>query len=164
MSTPVMGATSNGHLSPDVSMGSPVVRNASPSDSNASDRVRRPDNQPSPTPSYEGNNHSNNNLADQHMSESDAPTPDNVSDDGDFAMQDSPPSHHEDDDLHNRASSTDSNPAAKRKAPVEEDEFIKANPALYGLRRSVCFEKFSLTALYVTNATLFRLDQGNREK
>ena len=141
MSTPVAGATSNGHLSPDVSMESPVVENASLSDSDASNRADRRANEPSPTSSYERNDISNNNHDDEHMSESDAPSPDNVSEDADFAMQDSPPSHNdddEDDDLDNRASSTDSNRAAKRKAPVEEDEFIKANPTLYGLRRSVC--------------------------
>ncbi|KAI9167016.1 Chromodomain helicase hrp3 [Paramyrothecium foliicola] len=136
MSTPVVGAPSNGHLSPDISMESPAVDHHSPSDSNASDRVDEPANEPSPTPSYERNEASNHNPDDEHLSDSEAPSPDNVSEDADFDMQDSPASQQDDDVLDRRASSTDSNRAAKRKAPVEEDEFIKANPALYGLRRS----------------------------
>lgn len=81
------------------------------------------------------------------MSESEASPDDNASDDADFDMQQSSPSHHDDhDDLEvldegiptpTRASSSESSRPAKRKANVEEDEFIKANPELYGLRRSV---------------------------
>lgn len=92
------------------------------------------------------------------MSESDASADDNASDDGDFDMQQSSPSRHEDqDDLEviddvlptpTRASSSDSSRPPKRKAKVDEDEYIKANPELYGLRRSVCLPLKHPTELY----------------
>ncbi|KAM5380488.1 hypothetical protein ACJA88_004817 [Fusarium oxysporum] len=69
------------------------------------------------------------------MSASEQSSEDNASDDGDFDMEESLPSQNED-AMEDRDSSTDSNRASKRKAPVEEDEYIKANPELYGLRRS----------------------------
>lgn len=78
------------------------------------------------------------------MSESDNASEDNASDDGDFDMEESIPSQH-DDAEEERASSIDSNRVPKRKAAVAEDEYIKANPELYGLRRSVRLEKFSPT-------------------
>jgi chromodomain-helicase-DNA-binding protein 1 len=62
----------------------------------------------------------------------------NASDDADFDMEDSPvpsPSHNS---RHERSSSPDSRRPSKRKLGVEDDEHIKANPELYGLRRSVC--------------------------
>jgi chromodomain-helicase-DNA-binding protein 1 len=70
------------------------------------------------------------------MSESEQSTPDNADEDGDFDMQESLPSQH-DETAEDHASSTDSNRASKRKAPMGEDDYIKANPELYGLRRSV---------------------------
>ena len=38
---------------------------------------------------------------------------------------------------HDRSSSEDSVRPGKRKAPVDDEEFMKQNPELYGLRRSV---------------------------
>lgn len=60
-----------------------------------------------------------------------------ASEDGDFDVDDSPaiaPSHNYQAD---RSSSHDSRRPPKRKQAIEDDEFIKANPELYGLRRSV---------------------------
>lgn len=70
------------------------------------------------------------------MQDSDGSDEDNASDDGDFDMQPSPASHHEE-AADDRASSSDSNRGSKRKAPVDDEDYIKANPELYGLRRSV---------------------------
>jgi chromodomain-helicase-DNA-binding protein 1 len=88
------------------------------------------------------------------MSESDASADDNASDDGDFDMQQSSPSQHEDQEelealddgipTITRASSSDSSRPAKRKAKIEEDEYIMANPELYGLRRSVWLASLNL--------------------
>jgi len=62
---------------------------------------------------------------------------DNSSDDGDFDAAESPASPRSNgEDV--RASSPESRPAPKRKAAhVIEDEFMRENPELYGLRRSV---------------------------
>lgn len=80
-------------------------------------------------------------VDDDRMSESANSSDQDASHDADFEMQESAPSDQDDhDDLMptpTRASSTDSNRTAKRKAPVDEDDFIRANPELYGLRRSV---------------------------
>lgn len=81
-------------------------------------------------------NHTNHS---QDQSESDIPSPANASDDAEFDMQESLPSQHEDviEDVQERPSSSDSNRAPKRKAAVVEDDFMRADPELYGLRRSV---------------------------
>lgn len=65
-----------------------------------------------------------------------------ASDDADFDMADSPASVQsiqEDDDVEEAASSSESQRAPKRKAPavVLEDDYMRENPELYGLRRSV---------------------------
>lgn len=98
--------------------------------------------QPSPASSDDANHDSHIAQDDTHQSASEQSSDDNASDDGDFDMEESLPSQNED-AAEDHASSTDSNQTSKRKAPVEEDEFIKANPELYGLRRSVRCEKFS---------------------
>jgi len=60
----------------------------------------------------------------------------NASDDGEFDMADSPVSARSDpEDDHN--GSIESRPATKRKAQVIEEDFMRENPELYGLRRSV---------------------------
>ncbi|KAJ4197773.1 ATP-dependent DNA helicase Hrp3 [Fusarium falciforme] len=135
MSTPTFGGPSNGHLSPDnqISMSFDTGDNATDSDSpDVHDHTL---NQPSPSPSDDANETSNIAQDDTHMSESEPSSEDNASEDGDFDMEESLPSQN-DDAVEDRASSTDSNRASKRKVPIEEDEYIKANPELYGLRRS----------------------------
>jgi chromodomain-helicase-DNA-binding protein 1 len=69
----------------------------------------------------------------QHVEDSGSSDHD-ASNDADFDMADSPASAHSNGD-NSRAASTESRPAPKRKA-VEED-FMRENPELYGLRRSV---------------------------
>lgn len=75
------------------------------------------------------------------MSESDGSSPGNASHDGDFDMEESAPSprDHEHAEHHqlDRASSSDSITNTKRKSEFDEEEYIRANPELYGLRRSV---------------------------
>jgi chromodomain-helicase-DNA-binding protein 1 len=75
------------------------------------------------------------------MSESDGSSPGDASHDGDFDMEESAPSppDHEEHEHHQleRASSSDSIANTKRKAEFDEEEYIRANPELYGLRRSV---------------------------
>lgn len=51
-----------------------------------------------------------------------------------------------------RSSSHDSRRPTKRKLGIEDDEHIKANPELYGLRRSVCINA-ELSVGLVFNAT-----------
>lgn len=135
MSASVVGGPSNGHLSPVDAASSTIVSQPYRPDSDVSDVDASAD-QPSPSPSDNAKGVSNHVDEDQHMSESNDSSPDNASDDGDFDMQDSPPSHNED-AAEGNISSTDSNRASKRKASLDEDEYIKANPELYGLRRSV---------------------------
>lgn len=61
-----------------------------------------------------------------------------------------------------RASSSDSSRAVKRKALFKEDEFIKANPELYGLRRSVS-ENFFVSPLTSRLTSSPRLALANNE-
>ena len=78
-------------------------------------------------------------MADSHDSVgSDDFSHGNASDDADFDMEDDLPSPQTDGAANGAASSSQaSSRAAKRKAGTGEDEYIKANPELYGLRRSV---------------------------
>lgn len=148
MSAPATGAPMNGHLSPDDAMDSTLVSRHRTEDEAISDTPIESDARLSPSPLPAANGSSRHIHLDENdaLSESEQSADDNASDDGDFDMQQSSPSRHEDqEDLEvlddavpnsARASSSESSRPAKRKAN-EEDEFIKANPELYGLRRSV---------------------------
>jgi chromodomain-helicase-DNA-binding protein 1 len=127
----------NGHPSPDQADNSSVASQRRRSDSDNSDVNNHPSGNRSPSLSGDANGARNGTDDDIDMDESDVPTPDNASEDADFDMKESPSSQHEDDVLQECASSTDSSRAPKRKAAVVEDEFMRANPELYGLRRSV---------------------------
>ena len=130
-------------------MDSTLVSRGGRDDEAISDTPMESDSRPSPSPRPAANGSSRQVQLDENdvLSESDASADDNASEDGDFDMQQSSPSRHDDhDDLEiiddtvpspTRASSSESSRPVKRKANVEEDEFIKANPELYGLRRSV---------------------------
>lgn len=67
----------------------------------------------------------------------------NVSEDADFDMEESPAASHSDAAQDERSASNDSRQSSKRKVATEEEDYIAANPELYGLRRSVRFENFS---------------------
>lgn len=150
MSSPSEGDPSNENLSPDDSMTFSAVADQQANESDISeglDAPNSPSEHPSPSDAEASNDEATNHAdVDHHMSESEASSVADASDDGDFDMQATSPSQQandeedenedEDDVTAGRASSSDSNRAAKRKAPVE-DEYMKANPELYGLRRSV---------------------------
>ena len=59
---------------------------------------------------------------------------------------DTPPSAPADTHQDGRSSSEDSVPSRKRKASPEDDDYIKQNPELYGLRRSVSHLILPLTS------------------
>lgn len=68
---------------------------------------------------------------------SNSPDENNASDDGDFDMDEDVTNAQSDGAADAASISEDSNRSLKRKATDGEDQFIKANPELYGLRRSV---------------------------
>lgn len=139
MSTPTSGSVANGRLSPADVISSTVVVQRIRSDSDGSDARDNYGDRPSPSPELVRDNDATPGVLDddqQQMSESEESDGHGASDDADFDMHDSPPSQ-PDEAQPTRASSVESQRAPKRKAPAAEDEFIKANPELYGLRRSV---------------------------
>lgn len=142
MSTPTIGGHSNGHLSPDDEIDSNFDASGRVDDNDSPEPDNHLLDRSSPSPSDDANDASNIANDDVQMSESEQSSEDNASDDADFDMEESAPSQNGD-AVEERASSSDSTRASKRKAPVGEDEYIKANPELYGLRRSVRLEKFS---------------------
>lgn len=135
MSSSPEGDLVNGHLSPDPTNQNGAGHDQQASDSDLSDLHNEAAAQPSPSPSDAIKDVSNRSDDEQDMSESDVPTPDNASEDAEFDMQDSPRSRRE--VIEDRDSSSDSNRVPKRKAAAVEEEYMRANPALYGLRRSV---------------------------
>ncbi|RDA90361.1 hypothetical protein CP533_3365, partial [Ophiocordyceps camponoti-saundersi (nom. inval.)] len=129
MSTPTEGGSVNGHSSPEDAMKS----SASPERGHS--HTPLPDAHSSPSIAEDRNGETSS-----HSNEQQAMSPSNeassradASDDADYEMQDGVPN---DDVGQARESSIDSPRPPKRKSPVVEDEFIKANPTLYGLRRS----------------------------
>jgi chromodomain-helicase-DNA-binding protein 1 len=135
MSTPAEGGPSNGHLSPIPLAERNIVTRRAPSESDLSDAGNEPMVESSHSPSDDADDASAHIDETHVMSESDESSQGNASDDAEFDMPDAHvPS---DAEAEERASSSDSNRATKRKAPAEEDDYIRANPELYGLRRSV---------------------------
>jgi chromodomain-helicase-DNA-binding protein 1 len=108
------------------------------SDSDLSD-VQEPNAiQDSPSPSPQANDITEPLADGRDFEESDQSSDDNASQDADFDMEDDLPSPQSEPVPDPAGSSSrDSSRGAKRKAGIEEDEYIKANPELYGLRRSV---------------------------
>ena len=149
MSSPQDSSPVNGHLSPVPEASIAVAAPGHQSDSDLSD-VQEPaaardssSSSPSPQPDHLAEQVIDD-LDGQEAAESDGSSEANASDDADFDMEDDIPSPQTDgaadeaDEVDDAGSnSRASSPAPKRKAGVDEDEFIKANPVLYGLRRSV---------------------------
>ncbi|KAG6007422.1 hypothetical protein E4U21_006011 [Claviceps maximensis] len=137
MSSPVVMASTNGHLSPDGAMSSTIVVEADQSDTHLSDAHDSPMSHSSPAesdlPARETPDHADQ---DQGYSDSDESSVANASEDAGSVMQESVASQEDDDGEQEPETSPDSSRASKRKAAVSEDHFIKANPELYGLRRS----------------------------
>lgn len=62
--------------------------------------------------------------------------------DGDYDSETPPPAEQEASAAETSSSDTSRRPS-KRKASVDDDEFMEQNPELYGLRRSVCYNQVS---------------------
>ena len=128
----------NGHVSPSVDGESPANNHGNQTDSDLSD-VQAPDVEaPSPnTPEAEEVTVANPAFAVQEASDSSA---EDASADADFDMEDSPqsPQSEQDEDDEPSSPSNDSHQPSKRKAPAAaEEDYMRENPELYGLRRSV---------------------------
>ncbi|KAK0703771.1 CDH1-like protein [Lasiosphaeria miniovina] len=133
MSTSPEASPVNGHASPSDDERMSHVANGDQSDSDLSD-VQAPDvDRLTPdSPDAPGSPAGKPDLTIEEASDSS----DNVSDDGDFDMAESPTSARSNAG-NSRAASTESRPAPKRKAAhAAEEDFMRENPELYGLRRS----------------------------
>lgn len=140
-----MMASTNGHLSPDDAMPSTIVVEAGQSDTHLSDAHDSPMTHSSPADSDAPARESPDDAdQDQGYLDSDDSSVANGSEDAGSVVQESEPSQQDDDGEQEPETSPDSSRASKRKAAVSEDHFIKANPELYGLRRSVCCAVSSL--------------------
>jgi chromodomain-helicase-DNA-binding protein 1 len=129
---------SNGYHSP---VGDISVANDAASDESGSDlsEVREaPAAAASPSPS--STPHHQSDFANEDTEPSDESEDDNDkgSDNDDFDVEDSIQATAHRHPRIDRSSSHDSRRPTKRKLGIEDDEHIKANPELYGLRRSVC--------------------------
>jgi chromodomain-helicase-DNA-binding protein 1 len=114
-----------------------VTANGNQSDSDLSD-VQAPDVEaPSPdTPEADEVTVRNPELTVEEPSDS---SDEDASADADFDMDDSPQSPQSDQDDDEPSPSNDSRQPPKRKAPTSaEEDYMRENPELYGLRRSVC--------------------------
>lgn len=70
---------------------------------------------------------------------SDNDEPNNASEDADFDMEDSPAPSQSDAHHEETSTSNSSRRAPKRKVTADEEDYMRENPELYGLRRSVCY-------------------------
>lgn len=142
MSSPSEDGPTNGHRSPSPTIEAQPAGDRRGSDSELSDaRNGPPSNRSMSAPESDiGELNGIDHAPD--MAESDPPTPDDASEDADFDMEESRPSQHDEDPAEDRPSSSE---GSKRKAGVAEDDFMRADPELYGLRRSVCAKKPQLS-------------------
>lgn len=126
----------NGHASPLADAENHVIANGNQSDSDLSD-VQAPDAEapPSDTPQAEEVTVRNPELTVEEPSDS---SDEDASADADFDMDDSPQSPQSDQEDDAPSPSSDSRQPPKRKAPTSaEEDYMRENPELYGLRRSV---------------------------
>lgn len=139
MSSPLEPGPINGFRSPQGGSPSPIVARGHQSDSDLSDVHDNAAVPVSSSPSPDPNDSTGYINGAPDFAESDSSGDDNnASDDADFDMDDDAASIVQSDgagDAH--SSSNDSQRPSKRKVAAREDEYIKANPELYGLRRSV---------------------------
>lgn len=94
----------------------------------------------SPSPSPTGHEYSEDAEAELDLNDAAESSEDQAqaSDDADYDMEESLAASQSDEHRDDRSTSRESRRALKRKAVVEEDDYIRENPELYGLRRSVC--------------------------
>ncbi|KAI4276736.1 MAG: hypothetical protein L6R38_005581 [Xanthoria sp. 2 TBL-2021] len=125
----------NGHLSP------PTIYNpmnqimTSDSESDLSEAIDAPNTASSSSPIPDAEN-SVNGIYKADTSESSHDEDAVGSDDADFELDNSPPPALQQPTRHTRSSSETSSRLGKRKASGEDDDFMLADPELYGLRRS----------------------------
>ncbi|KJZ80588.1 hypothetical protein HIM_00438 [Hirsutella minnesotensis 3608] len=138
MSTPTEGGPANGHLSPEDVSNSIASSERVPSESPHHEAHDSPAEPSSPALSEDRNGDPSIDLHEDHdvSGSGDESSRGNASDDADFEMQDDAVSQHEQDVVQDHESYSDSPRPSKRKSPVAEEDYIKANPELYGLRRS----------------------------
>lgn len=136
MSTSPEHSPTNGHLSPPEEDQSISIPDRDQSESDLSD-VQAP---VAESPSAENSDAPDSPPEDAHLTHEDhsesSDNDNNASDDGDFDMADSPASARSDAE-EGRNESVEARPPPKRKAQAIEDDFMRENPELYGLRRSV---------------------------
>ena len=144
MSSSPEPSLANGHGSPmEESSPSPVADGAQ-SDSDLSEVndtvvIARPRGSPSAFDhDHDSDDDAKQDSEPHKVADSSAEEDNEVSDDADFDAEDSPVASHSDAAQDERSESNDSHRAAKRKVGGGENEYIAANPELYGLRRSVC--------------------------
>ena len=145
MSSPAVAGPVNGHLSPGEAVSATVFVETGHSDTDLPDAHESPLHRSSPSASEEPLGEPDAFRPadnDRGLSDSDESSRGNASEDADFDMHESVHSPQGGNGELDRDSSPDSSLPSKRKAPVSEDDFIKANPELYGLRRSVCSSVF----------------------
>ncbi|KAI1202343.1 CHD1-like protein [Nemania serpens] len=93
---------------------------------------------PSPSPSPASHKSSDDAEAELDLNEPIESSDDQAqaSDDADYDIEESQAASQSEEHRDDRSTSRESRRAPKRKAPAEEDEYIRENPELYGLRRS----------------------------
>ncbi|KAJ9134013.1 Chromatin remodeling factor 6-1 [Pleurostoma richardsiae] len=126
----------NGHVSPEAAGDTVEVANGIQSESDLSDvQPADADHQSSESPNIPDSR--NGDKQADGLDGSSESSDDDASDDADFDMADSPASPRSNGVQNERAGSDDSRRAAKRKAGTSlEEDYMRENPELYGLRRS----------------------------
>lgn len=150
MSTSPEPGPPNGHVSPPADDSIAYV-NGNQSDSDLSDVQAADIDEPTPD-SIDHPDSFNEVKADDDSREPSEPSDNDISDDADFDGAESLASgqSQSDHDHDEPGSSDDSQRAPKRKAgPVLDDDFIRNDPELYGLRRSVRYFRPNLSACHV---------------
>ena len=137
MSTSPEPSPANGHLSPAADEVTVSYANGDQSDSDLSDVQAADVDEHSPD-SLDGLGATHGAAARDGFDEDSGPSDNDGSDDADFDMAESVASANSNGEPDQPASSDGSHQAQKRKAPVAlEDDYMRNDPELYGLRRSV---------------------------
>lgn len=141
----------NGHESLSGDEQSVQLANGNPTDSDLSDTQPAAVSLGSPeSADAVGSPDAEPDFAREEQDEPSDPSDNDAQDDADFDAAGSPASAQSNDSA-DRAASASTRPAAKRKAALAiEDEYMRENPELYGLRRSVRYS--SLPLVLVANS------------
>lgn len=143
MNLPINTTLTNGNLSPSSNtfdIDEDAVYKSDSDLSDIHDPAAMEATSPSTTPHHQSE-FGNQDLESEDSSESENQ---DGSEDADFDIEDSPAPAQNHNIRVDQSSSHDSRRPPKRKLGVEDDEYIKANPELYGLRRSVCLHSVTM--------------------